>query len=285
LGLDVYWNILWGFPDERADDYEQVRAMLPRLYHLQPPISMAQIRLDRFSPFFEDPPAHGFSNVRPAIPYEYIYALDPAARHNLAYHFFYDYQPPRDVHAYTQPLFRDVKRWRREYERSDLLAVDLESHLLLWDLRTGAAHPLTVLSGATRAVYLFCDQVRTRRRIEAFAELPSADLDDTLRFLTERQLMITSGESFLSLGVRPGVYTPPLAVLQKLKEVVVDLDVTLERRTRFDSRNLDARFFAIDDGGKPLVYFESLCALIDRAIIRELTQPLHQTIAGITIDA
>ncbi|HEX3053490.1 MAG TPA: RiPP maturation radical SAM C-methyltransferase [Aggregatilineaceae bacterium] len=284
LGLDVYWNILWGFPDERAEDYEQIRAMLPLLYHLQPPISMAQIRLDRFSPFFEDPPAHGFANVRPAIPYEYIYALAPVARYNLAYHFFYDYQPPRDVHAYTQPLFRDVKRWRCEYERSDLLAVDLESHLLLWDLRTGAAHPLTVLSGAARAVYLFCDQVRTRRRIEAFAELPPTDLDDTLRFLTERQIMITSGEAFLSLGVRPGIYTPPLAVLQKLKEVVVDLDMTLERRTRLDSRSLDMRFFAIDDNGKPFVYFEALCALIDQAIIWELTQPLHQTIAGITID-
>ena len=284
LGLDVYWNILWGFPDERAEDYEQMRAMLPLLYHLQPPISVAQIRLDRFSPFFEDPPAHGFANVRPAIPYEYIYALDPAARYNLAYHFFYDYQPPRDVRAYTQPLFRDVKRWRREYERSGLLAVDLESHLLLWDLRTGAAQPLTVLSGAARAVYLFCDQVRPRRRIEAFAGLPPADLDDTLRFLTERQLMIASGESFLSLGVRPGVYSPPLAVLQKLKEVVVDLDLTLERRTRFDNRSLDARFFAVEESGKPFVYFESLCALIEQTIIRELTQPLHQTIAGITID-
>jgi len=287
LGLNVHWNILWGFPEERPEDYEQMRSLVPLLYHLKPPISMSQIRLDRFSPFFENPHAYGFANVRPAIPYEYIYALDPAARHNLAYHFFYDYQVPRDVRAYTQPLFKDVKRWRQEYERSDLITVDLGSHLLVWDLRSGASHALTVLTGVQRAVYLFCDQARTRRRLEQFvasAGRPLADLDDILQVLTGRKLVIQIGQSFLSLGVTLGAYTPPLAVLLKLKDALGELDVTLERRTCFDSYGLDDRFFAISQDGKPVVFFEALCALIDRTINQELTLPLHQTIAGITID-
>ncbi|MGC1155622.1 RiPP maturation radical SAM C-methyltransferase [Mycobacterium sp.] len=67
LGMDVEWNVLWGYPGETASDYEQCAAIVPLLTHLQPPGGKAPIRLDRFSPYFEQALNFGISNVRPAF--------------------------------------------------------------------------------------------------------------------------------------------------------------------------------------------------------------------------
>lgn len=287
LGINVHWNILWGFPGEDPEDYDQMRALFPLLYHLNPPVSLAQIRLDRFSPHFNHAEADGFANVRPAIPYDYIYALDAKARANLAYHFFYDYQEERDVSAYTQPLYRSAKVWRREHDRSALMSVDLRSHLLLWDLRPAAAQPLTMLTGWQRDLYLYCDEVRNGRNLAAFAQSAGVDasaLNDCLEGWTASGLAIKGGSSYLSLGVQLGGYAPSLDVMLHLKEAAGSARIELDHSAIFESPVLDNRFFGVSRAGHPFVYFGALCALIERTINQELTRASYQSIAGITID-
>ena len=48
LGVRPIWNILWGFPGEDPAEYSEMAAMMPALSHLQPPMSAAKLRLDRF---------------------------------------------------------------------------------------------------------------------------------------------------------------------------------------------------------------------------------------------
>src|SRR5262245_11680805 len=50
-GVNVLWNILWGFPGETEDDYAQQAVLIPHLVHLQPPIAASRISFERFSPF------------------------------------------------------------------------------------------------------------------------------------------------------------------------------------------------------------------------------------------
>ncbi|WP_119070659.1 RiPP maturation radical SAM C-methyltransferase [Aggregatilinea lenta] len=287
LGINVYWNILWGFPGEDPADYEQMHRLFPLLHHLNPPVSLAQIRLDRFSPHFNHADAEGFANVRPALPYDYIYALDADARANLAYHFFYDYRDPRDLNGYTQPLFREAKAWRREHDRSALMLVDLQSHLLIWDLRAVAAQPLTVLAGWQRALYLYCDEVRSGRALAAFAEAEGVDpavIQDCLEAWAASRLVVRGGNSCLSLGVPLGGYAPALEVMLRLKEAASGAGIALDHDTRLDCPVLDTRFFGVDASGHPFVYFSALCALINLSINQELTRASGQTVAGITLD-
>ncbi|HML21378.1 MAG TPA: RiPP maturation radical SAM C-methyltransferase [Aggregatilinea sp.] len=288
LGIDVYWNILWGFPGEDPADYEQMTALFPLLFHLNPPVSLAQIRLDRFSPHFNRAEADGFANVRPAIPYDYMYAgLDPQARANLAYHFFYDYQEPRDLDGYTKPLYRRAKAWRREHDQSALMVVDLTSHLLIWDLRSAAVQPLTVLTGWQRDLYLYCDEVRNARALDRFAQETGAAADDVracLEAWSALGLVVGNGSSFLALGVRLGSYAPSLEVLLRLKETLSDLPVELDMQTVIDCPFLDDSFFSVNCDGDPCVYFGALCALINHAINDELARASHQTVGGITLD-
>ena len=104
LGIEVIWNVLWGFPGEDPREYQKMADMVPLLAHLQPPNSVGSFRLDRFSPAFEDPDGFGLAAIRPYPSYGYVYDLPEEALAGLAYFFVFDYARPQDVAAYTLPL-------------------------------------------------------------------------------------------------------------------------------------------------------------------------------------
>src|SRR5207248_272165 len=83
------WNILWGFPGETREDYEEQARLVPRLVHLQPPRTIGRLRLERFSPLFFDREAFPVRFMRPQRSYSYIYPagvdLEQAA-------YFFDYE-------------------------------------------------------------------------------------------------------------------------------------------------------------------------------------------------
>ncbi|MCX7424805.1 MAG: RiPP maturation radical SAM C-methyltransferase, partial [Planctomycetia bacterium] len=95
-GVEVKWNLLYGFPGEKPEDYAAMAELLPSLVHLAPPLAVGRVRLDRFSPYFDDPIAHGMVNPRPhrAFAHVYPFGLDVLAR--LAYYHEYDYADGRN---------------------------------------------------------------------------------------------------------------------------------------------------------------------------------------------
>jgi hypothetical protein len=124
VGMRLKWNLLWGFPGDRAESYQRTLAMVPWLRHLVPPQSLAHLHLDRFSPYFRDPEAHGITELRP-MPC-YADAFPPTADHDrLAYHFEGQYESGAHhdegvIHA----LSDEVTAWRSAWEgRPPLLHV------------------------------------------------------------------------------------------------------------------------------------------------------------------
>ena len=49
-GVHVYYNILFGFPNEKEKDYEELIKVIPALYHLIPPGLCIWVQLTRYSP-------------------------------------------------------------------------------------------------------------------------------------------------------------------------------------------------------------------------------------------
>ena len=140
--------------------------MTPRVCHLPRPISVTAIRLDRFSPNFNESNQLGFTRVRPLPFYEFIYDLPESARRNLAYFFAYDYKAPQDVARYAEPLLRSVHAWRTTWRHAELLSVDLEDQLVVFDTRPRAFAPVSVLRGDDRALYLACDAITDASQLE-----------------------------------------------------------------------------------------------------------------------
>jgi ribosomal peptide maturation radical SAM protein 1 len=201
LGLKTAWNLIWGFPGEPPEEYRRMAELLPLLTHLTPPQSAKAIRLDRFSPNFEQGPALGFEDVEPCPAYRHIYPFPEEALRNLAYHFAFRYPDGRDVGAYTAPLERQIERWQAVHRESGLFCADRGGELWIWDLRPGASEALTVLKGLERALYLACDSVRGLRRLAEETEAPADEIEERLEPLLERGLMVRQGDRLLSLAV------------------------------------------------------------------------------------
>ncbi len=165
-GIEVKWNILYGFPGEDPADYRWLAELIPSIYHLAPPMAWGRVRLDRFSPYFEDPAGHGMTNPRPNPAFHYVYPFPESVLRRLAYYYEYDYADGRNPHEYFEPVRQQIQRWHslygtvtlRQWDRSDGV-------LILTDTRPGATQFQRRLTGWQRQVYLFCDTGRTLRSI------------------------------------------------------------------------------------------------------------------------
>jgi ribosomal peptide maturation radical SAM protein 1 len=234
LGVRPFWNVLWGFPGERAEDYERMAEMVPAMTHLAPPVSGSVIRLDRFSPNFDEARARGFIDVRPHASYRHIYPLEPDAVENLAYYFTFDYAEPQPVGEYTRCLSEAIRRWKSEYDESDLFLVDKSEHLLIWDLRPAAIEPLTVLTGVARRLYLACGTARHLSKLTDDAGWERDEIERLVDALVARRLMMREGGLCLSLAVALGTYSPSRKVLARFRELISRLGTDQDDRTLID---------------------------------------------------
>jgi ribosomal peptide maturation radical SAM protein 1 len=91
VGVEISWNLLFRFPGDKVQDYEQTLTLIPLLRHLPPPDGFGPLRIDRFSPYHERPERHGLVNLRPLPAYAHIFP--PGARIDLiAYNFLASYE-------------------------------------------------------------------------------------------------------------------------------------------------------------------------------------------------
>jgi ribosomal peptide maturation radical SAM protein 1 len=208
LGIEVIWNVLWGFPDEDPHEYARMADMVPLLAHLQPPNSVGSFRLDRFSPAFEDPDGHGLAGVRPYPSYSYVYDLPKEALARLAYFFVFDYARPQDVVAYTLSFAEAIATWKEKAAESRLWYVDEGERLVLADTRPGFdPEELTVLDGDHLVLYRACDAAQPAARLakalsrEAGRARTARDVHALLAPLVRQGLMLREGSFYLSLGL------------------------------------------------------------------------------------
>src|SRR5207248_2577495 len=138
LGIKAYWNLIYGFPGEDPADYVRTADVIASIRHLQPPVSIGAIRLDRFSPNFTSATELGISNIRPDRSYGYVYALPEEDLSRLAYYFEHDYVDGRDPETYVSEAHAAVRRWHEDSASRGLVYADHGDMLGIWDFRSGA---------------------------------------------------------------------------------------------------------------------------------------------------
>jgi ribosomal peptide maturation radical SAM protein 1 len=231
MGIHPIWNFLIGFPQESPDDYFEMADLATRVCHLPRPSGVSVIRLDRFSPNFNQAGQLGFSKLRPVPFYEFLYDLPEGARHNLAYYFAYDYKVPQDVARYADPLVRRVHAWKTTWRHAELVSVDLEDRLVVFDTRPRAAAPVSVLTGADRELYLTCDAITDASTLDAASA-------GRLGALASTGLMLNTGAKYLSLAVPIGDYQPSRDAMKRLRPLFARVDAG-------DRPRIKARFTSV----------------------------------------
>ncbi len=165
-GIEVKWNVLYGFPGEDPADYDALAELIPSLVHMAPPLAVGKVRMDRFAPFFEDPQAWGMTNPRPYRAFQCVYPFQPQSLSRLAYYFDYDYIDGRDPAEYTAGARTEIEKWQqiagtvtlRQFDRGDGVT-------LLTDTRPCATEFQHRLSGWRRGLYHYCDTGRSLKTL------------------------------------------------------------------------------------------------------------------------
>lgn len=90
-GMNMNWNLLYGFPGDSAEDYLDTFKLIKLMRHLQPPTGLFGLSIDRFSPYFFASEKYGIRSVRPMPSYNSVLP-DGADVRKVAYHFTGDYE-------------------------------------------------------------------------------------------------------------------------------------------------------------------------------------------------
>jgi ribosomal peptide maturation radical SAM protein 1 len=203
FGIEVIWNLLWGFPGEDPAEYEAMQRLIPHLVHLDAPIAYGHIRIDRFSAYWTSPASYDITELRPARAYRTIYhALSEEDLNELAYYFDAEY--PDASPAYAPGMEQAVKAW----QACTGAALDVyasQGSIRILDTRAGGAAREYRFDGLAAELYLLCDAAQT---VLALMEAPGvcgrADEQELVALLdhfVEQSLMIHAGEQYLSLAV------------------------------------------------------------------------------------
>ncbi len=165
-GIHVLWNLLYGFPGERIEDYEATLALMPKLHHLRPPAGVAQIVIDRFSPYHMTPDALGIGAIAPFPAYASLYPAD-APLADIAYHFQGDYSTPLLAdEALLAALRAGAETWKRLWHADKIpvlraIAV-APGKAVIQDTRSLAQRPLTPVSQEMLAALAYFEKPRPR---------------------------------------------------------------------------------------------------------------------------
>jgi ribosomal peptide maturation radical SAM protein 1 len=209
-GLTVMWNLLYGFPAEQPSAYDDMAALMPRLWHLQPAQVAAQIRLDRFSPNFREATARGLTGVRPGWAYRHVYDTGADALAEIAYFFDFDYADGRDPASYCEALHAAQDAWLAAWTERPRSLHGLLRHdggLEIWDTRasdprSSRLHPHR-LDAAEAALYGLFDEPRAWPQALPVAEAHGLDRDALLKLIArwdEAALIVRRRDSVLALA-------------------------------------------------------------------------------------
>ncbi len=220
VGFTLGWNLLFNFPGETREDYEETLDIARSITHLPPPGYCGPIGLDRFSPYYEEARVEGSgSPVRilgPDEHYRHILPLPEESLRRIAYSFQYEVmgRPPELV-PLLEEIVAFIKRWRERYVPQALLCYEGPSCLRIEDRRFNLA-PRTLTFGPTeKDIYLACREMATPEQIaRALAARPEGcayDADDVRGFLESlrrERLVLKEGERYLALAERFGGPSP-----------------------------------------------------------------------------
>lgn len=214
-GIEVAWNLLYGFPGETAEDYEETARYASAIPHLKPPGGVAPIRLDRFSPNFNQAEHFGLVDVQPFSLYRFVYPVEREAVANLAYFFEYRFADGRNADTYLGRTLEQVNTWKENAGGDLIMRYGNDPELMVVDTRPGRPQMLYPFQGLQREIYEFCEDVRSRKNIIEFAaaragqsEALAPAVDVFLHQMEEWQLMVREGNQYLSIAVSPRVAQP-----------------------------------------------------------------------------
>ena len=218
LGLRLSWSILWGFPGEKDDWYQDMAEWLPALAHLPPPAATPRVRYDRYSVYHEQASQQGLI-LFPIGALSLVYPAGPGDLDALAYFFTTEPNsgPLRIIQTLNEAVTGNpgiravtqaVRDWAAAHRSGTLPVLAMEDRagvLEITDTRACARTPRQLLTGLSRAVLHACDSAPRPARLaeivsrEAGITASQDEIDAVVRKLREDRLVLSMDDRLVGV--------------------------------------------------------------------------------------
>jgi ribosomal peptide maturation radical SAM protein 1 len=204
-GIEVKWNLLWGFPGETEPDYAGQAEVMPHLWHLPPPENSARIWLERFSPMFTEHGTFRFRHRSPERSYRYVYP-ETVDLERVAYFFDYEFDGGLPDSAYAD-IRRAADEWFRAWQNDNppvLKYWSAPGFVQIYDERRQGQGGSYTLEDTLADLYLACaNRPTTAAAIRASRDLdlPAEGIQELFEEFQRLGLMFLDGQFALALAV------------------------------------------------------------------------------------
>lgn len=200
--IDVSWNIIWGFPGERDEDYQKQIELVAKLVHLQPPGGAGQIWLERFSPLF----SRRSLTDQPIVPERVMQTIYPKRLDFSAAAYFFEYDFATDVAPSTYEALRDaVEAWRARRREDPAPALEYRyapGFLQIDDRRDVDRSGIYTYLGPAAELYLMLAAGPTAlAALETRTDFASIDIAHILDEWERADLVMIDGKRALALAL------------------------------------------------------------------------------------
>jgi len=205
VGISITYNILLRNPGERIEDYQEMLELIPFIKHLLPPNGVANMQLERYSPYFMRPEQFGIRNVRPKSHYQDMFPDDRVDLRSLVYQFDFDHDDldrPELVEI-RRKLIEAMLRWRADFKQHQLQYTDSDGRIVIRDRRSGQEETIE-LQGPQAELYRYLEEPHTFRSIATrFPHLSPTLVRACLERMVSRQLVYHHrSDRYLAVAVR-----------------------------------------------------------------------------------
>jgi ribosomal peptide maturation radical SAM protein 1 len=204
-GIEVKWNLLWGFPGETEQDYAGQAEVMPHLWHLPPPENSARIWLERFSPIFTEQDTFRLRHRSPERSYRYIYP-EAVDLERVAYFFDYEFDGGLPDSAYVD-VRRAADEWFRAWQDGSppvLKYWSAPGFVQIYDERQRGRGGSYTLEDTLADLYLACiNRPTTAAAVRASLglDLPAEGIQELFEEFQRLGLMFLDGQLVLALAV------------------------------------------------------------------------------------
>lgn len=218
-GVVIHYNILYGVPSERSQYYLAMLKAIPRLYHLQPPVSRSQIEVTRGAPLQRTPDRFGIHcQPRHARLYDVLFSENflSDTGFNLddyAYYFQRDFGWSDELAELHLQLVIQVNHWKARHRREEvILGYDTQGQgMTFFDSRFGSMRTSS-LGRFDTAVYLAADaEPITAVEIAGRLGCTISDVQAVLERLDQERLIWREADKVLGLGTHMAIVREHLA--------------------------------------------------------------------------
>lgn len=192
--IAVDYNLLVGFPGETRQDYADTIAVLSSIPHLPAPNGSAiTVRVDRFSPFFDESEALGIRGIRAAAYYRHLIPHALATPERFAYFFDRD---EGDLAAFAEPIATInalMAIWKRdEVERRARLGATFVELLQADD----SGRSRQALRDLDALIFVLADNVTSVQQLEHRLDggVSRAEIAASIDRLVDARALVRSGE-------------------------------------------------------------------------------------------